>query len=328
MNVQEILEKWVMTERDTTPLWRLSVNDIEYEGAEDPTDGVEIAALAENIRQIGLIHPILVSRQKGSKKYRLISGRRRLEAISLLGRTHIAAIVVKCDSIMPLQIALSENIMRKSPHFLDRAQDMQTLLNAEGADKTARLFTVTESYMQAQLRLTSLSPYEKRLIRLLKLTENEALQLCEIENADLRKLLLEKIMESGEACDRRALIKQASESPDLRLTQSEKIYVRDIRVFLNSVERAAEMMTAAGFATNIERYDQTDSYEFKITVSKVKQTPSKAPVLRGKLRKNPAIDVSRETSKNVEPSEPSVPRDVSRETFKNAQLTIDEPIKS
>lgn len=325
MNMQEIIEKWMMNDRDTTPLWRLPIGEIDYDPPEDPTDGVEIAALAENIRQCGLIHPILVEKQTKGKKYRLIAGRRRLEALTLLGRTHIGAIVVKCDHVMPLKIALSENFMRKAPHYLDYIRDIQTLLKIIPLDELARLFSVKEALLQEKLTLTVLSPYEKRLVRLLDLKEDEALELCKIENSTLRKLILEKIMESGDSIDRASLISQAAKSPDFRLTQCEKIFVRDIRVFLNSVERAAEMMRSAGFDTLIERKDSGESYQFVITVAKNKaELHTDKSVSASDNTSNRSVNVSRETSSSVI----SKRANVSRETHKIPAHSLDESDKS
>lgn len=314
MNLHEILEKWMMTDRDATPLWKIAIGEIEYDAPDDPADGVEIAALAENIRQCGLIHPILVDRQNKGKKYRLIAGRRRLEAIRLLGRTHISAILVKSECISPLKIALSENLMRKESHYLDRAISLQTLLKTESIEELSRLFSVKVEVLQRQLSFAQLSPYEKRLVRLIKLSEEEALELCKIENSTLRKLLLEKMAESGDQLDRAKLIKNAIESPDFRLTQSEKILVRDIRVFLNSVERAAELMASAGFATDIKRRDEPDSYEFTIRVAKTQNAP---------LDKRPS-NVSRETSEPRSNEKRCKIANVSRETSEIPLCAIDE----
>lgn len=326
MNLQEILEKWMMTDRDSTPLWRLPINEIEYDESDDPSDGVEIAALAENIRQCGLIHPILVIKQRKRKKYQLISGQRRLEATKLLGRTHICAILIKSDDLTPLKISLSENIMRKRPDFLELAADFQSLLKILPKEEVTRLFSMKADALESILSLNILSPYEKRLIRLVKLGEEEALELCKIENATLRKLILEKILESGSSCDRVALIRQAVHSPDYRLTQSEKIFVRDIRVFLNTVERAAEVMQSAGFSTHIERLDLENSYEFTIKVAKNQYIPLRSNVHA--CIAAPKANVSRETSDKPIQTVKGMSVNVPRETSEKTLLPIDETIKA
>lgn len=320
MNIQEIIEKWLLVDRDTTPLWRLPIHEIEYDEPEDPSDIVEIASFAENIRQCGLIHPIIVEHQKKGKKYRLISGRRRIEAIRLLGRTHISALLVKSGSIQPLTIALSENIMRKSPHFIDLAEDLKKASQLIDLDALSKLLSVKQEWISERLRLTALSPYEKRLIRLIGLDESDALRLCKLENDTLRKLLLEKMLEAGGQIDRKALITQAIESRDPRILQSEKIYVRDIRIFLNSVERAAELMSASGFATEIKREDSQDHYQFIITVSKIKQFE---PSTHSSAHPG-AANVSRETSLCAIATPNQSQQNVSRETFKKPFHAIDE----
>ena len=66
----------------------------------------DIAALAESIAQIGLLHPIIVTTD-----YALVVGRRRLEAHKHLGQTTIAARVV--DLADPFGAEVDENEQRK-----------------------------------------------------------------------------------------------------------------------------------------------------------------------------------------------------------------------
>ena len=66
----------------------------------------DIAALAESIERIGLLHPIIVTTD-----YALVVGRRRLEAHKNLGRTTIEAQVIDLDD--PLAAEVDENEKRK-----------------------------------------------------------------------------------------------------------------------------------------------------------------------------------------------------------------------
>src|SRR5262249_16725561 len=74
----------------------------------------DIQALAENIHEIGLLHPIAVTPDR-----RLIAGARRLMAFKYLGRTEIPVHVVDLDEIVRGEFA--ENVHRKSflPSELD-----------------------------------------------------------------------------------------------------------------------------------------------------------------------------------------------------------------
>jgi ParB-like chromosome segregation protein Spo0J len=67
----------------------------------------DIQALAENIHEIGLLHPIAVTPDR-----RLIAGARRLMAFKYLGRIEIPVHVVDLDEIARGEFA--ENVHRKS----------------------------------------------------------------------------------------------------------------------------------------------------------------------------------------------------------------------
>jgi hypothetical protein len=66
----------------------------------------DIASLAEDIMNIGLLHPIVISR-----KGELICGLRRIEAFKTLGKSVIPAHIINLDDIVKGEI--SENIQRK-----------------------------------------------------------------------------------------------------------------------------------------------------------------------------------------------------------------------
>jgi ParB family chromosome partitioning protein len=66
----------------------------------------DIAALAANIADVGLLHPVVVT-----PDMRLVAGERRIRAVERLGRTRIPARVVDLDEIVRGE--LSENAHRK-----------------------------------------------------------------------------------------------------------------------------------------------------------------------------------------------------------------------
>ncbi len=66
----------------------------------------DTASLVENIREIGLLYPIVINQNR-----ELISGLRRIEAFKLLGKNEIPAHIVNLDDIVKGEI--SENTQRK-----------------------------------------------------------------------------------------------------------------------------------------------------------------------------------------------------------------------
>ena len=92
-------------------------NSKEISSSSVPIDSIKIgsrfrkdlgdtASLAENIREIGLLHPIVINQNR-----ELISGLRRIEAFKLLGKSEIPAHIVNLDDIVKGEI--SENTQRK-----------------------------------------------------------------------------------------------------------------------------------------------------------------------------------------------------------------------
>lgn len=289
MMIHEIIGKILAGERDGTTLWKIAIGEIEYDPITDPAEGVSVAALAENILRCGQLQPVLLYRIKDKRgtrsQYCLISGRRRLEAMRMLGHTHINAIVVRCDEERANVLSLSENLLHREPDYLELA--MQAFKLLEGGmelGKLAALLSMQETELQRLLDLKNLPEEELRLIRFVGVSGRDVMRLPALPSA-ARRAILEKCATNPEA-RMSDLIDEWVRNPDARIAQSQKIWVSDIRMFLNTVERAAETMQSAGFHTRVKREDGTNSYTFTVQVSK------RAGVL---LKDESSENVSRET---------------------------------
>jgi N6-adenosine-specific RNA methylase IME4 len=75
----------------------------------------DIQTLADSIKEIGLLHPIVVR-----PDLRLIAGRRRIEAYRLLGMTEIEATVIDLDNLVKGEFA--ENEIRKDFTWSERVE--------------------------------------------------------------------------------------------------------------------------------------------------------------------------------------------------------------
>jgi ParB family chromosome partitioning protein len=74
-------------------------------------DAGKLSELAESIREVGLIEPVVVRRAETG--YQLIAGERRLRAHQLIERPTIRAVVVECSDQDMAVLALVENIGRE-----------------------------------------------------------------------------------------------------------------------------------------------------------------------------------------------------------------------
>lgn len=89
-------------------------------------DEAAITALADSIRQHGLIQPILV-RSTGTG-YQIVAGERRWRACRMLGMSEISAIIKDFSDSETAQIALIENIQREDLNPIEEAAAYKELM--------------------------------------------------------------------------------------------------------------------------------------------------------------------------------------------------------
>ncbi len=267
--LNELLKKIITGQRDGEPLWKIPLGEIRSQPLSDPAEGVLVAALAENILRCGLLSPILLRREEGSdgRTYSLIAGRRRLEAVRMLGRTHIQAIVVKCSDEQAPLLTLSENLVRHDPDYITLAGQLLALESAGWtADRLAAVFALRPDRIDGLRRLVALPADQLRTIRLLGLSIDDALAAADCPDG-LRPAVLQKCL-ANPTEDAGMLIRSVRDTGDIRLTQHRKVMVSGIRAFQNTVEKAISTMQAAGFDTRIAQDEADDSYTYTVRVAK------------------------------------------------------------
>ena len=90
-------------------------------------DEHEIMGLAESIRSVGLIQPIIV--RKSGDGYVVVAGERRLRAVKHLERATVKAIVIEAGEVENLTMALIENIQRQNLDPIEEAKAYRVLIN-------------------------------------------------------------------------------------------------------------------------------------------------------------------------------------------------------
>ena len=89
--------------------------------------------LADNVRQFGVLEPILVRRV--DDEYHLIAGARRLRAAALAGLPTIPVRVLDVDEQKAAEIQLLENLQREGLGPIEEAEAFQTLLTGGPAHR-------------------------------------------------------------------------------------------------------------------------------------------------------------------------------------------------
>lgn len=230
--------------------------------------GEDISELAESIRLNGLIQPLTV--KADDNKYVLIAGERRLRALKSLGRTSAPCIILDVTDRNSAVLALVENIQRKDLHFFDEAEALSKLLDFYGMtqeDAAIRLGK-TQSTVANKLRLLKLSENVREKIRQYGFTErharallklpNEALQLEAINTISLRRLNVEQTERLITA-----IIDRENERESIRRRSGA---FKDIRLFVNTINKAVEMMKAAGINADSQKIKENGYIEYIVRI--------------------------------------------------------------
>ena len=232
-------------------------------------DDEELALLAESIKQNGIIQPITV--RKTGCSYELVSGERRLRAAKLIGLKKIPAIIIDITERNSAVLALVENIQRQNLSYFEEAFAIEKLIDFYGMtqeDAAIRLGK-KQSTISNKLRLLKLSENEMRIISENHLTERHARALLRVNDEKKRMEILEKVIGCGLNVEKtEALIEKTLENEKERedLKRRSVVFGGDVKLFLNTINRAVETMQAAGINAEMERKKGEKFIEYKIVI--------------------------------------------------------------
>lgn len=120
-------------------------------------EGLDIAELAESIREHGVLQPIRV-RPADRGRYQIIAGHRRVAACRAVGRTTVPAIIADESDTSAAVQTIVENLQREdlTPQELSRGiRELQTAYNLP-IDEIGRVISKSPTQVRAYIRLAHL----------------------------------------------------------------------------------------------------------------------------------------------------------------------------
>jgi len=140
-------------------------------------DSAGIEALAQSIREKGVLQPLLVRRHPSlAEEYEIIAGERRWRAAQLAQLHEVPVVLREIDDREALEIALVENLQRQDLSALEEAEAYQRLLDefSHTQEAVAQAVGKSRSHVANTLRLLELPLPVKRLLDEGKLTAGHA----------------------------------------------------------------------------------------------------------------------------------------------------------
>jgi ParB family chromosome partitioning protein len=139
------------------------------------TEGLE--ALAQSIREKGVLQPLLVRRHPGlADAYEIVAGERRWRAAQLAQLHEVPVVLREIDDREALEIALVENLQRQDLSALEEAQAYQRLLDefAHTQEAVAQAVGKSRSHVANTIRLLELPSTVKQMLDEGQLTAGHA----------------------------------------------------------------------------------------------------------------------------------------------------------
>ena len=229
----------------------------------------ELLALSRSIRTNGLLQPITVRRTGAG--YELIAGERRLRACKIAGLPTVSCIISDCSPEDSAVLAMTENLQRQDLEIFEEAEGIRRLIeewNVTQEEAAVRLGK-SQSTLANKLRLLKLSESERARVTEAGLTERHARALLRIGDEKLREKALDEIIDNE-------LNVQQTDSYIERLISGKKkdknrrvVIVKDVRVFLNTINHAVETMKKSGINAQTVKSENDDYIECIVRIPKV-----------------------------------------------------------
>ncbi len=154
-----------------------------------------LSDLAQSIREIGFIQPILV-RESPDGSFEIVAGERRWRAAAIAGLDNVPVIVRPLTDLESLEIAIIENIQREDLNPVDTAEAYETLINrfSYTHDALAKRICKDRTSITNQLRLLKLPDPIKEDLREQKLSMGHARTLLAVDNISTQLSLSSRVI--------------------------------------------------------------------------------------------------------------------------------------
>ena len=237
-----------------------------------------LAELADSIRSYGILQPLTVRRTESG--YELVAGERRLRAAKMAGERQVPCLVARVGEEDSALLALMENLQRRDLDCWEEAEAIARLITTYNLtqEQAAEKIGKSQSAVANKLRLLRLSRAVRDSLRQKDLSERHARALLRLSDEHQQLCVLEEIARRGYNVARteeyvEQLLQQNRQTPP----QGRATYIiKDVRLFLNSVERGLGIMRRAGVDAQIGRSDTAEEICLTIRIPKKRQ---KSPVV-------------------------------------------------
>lgn len=216
-----------------------------------------LAELAASIRSCGILQPLTVRR--AGEGYELVAGERRLRAARIAGLREVPCLVAQVGEEDSALLALMENLQCRDLDCWEEAQAIARLISRYGLsqEEAARRLGRAQPTVANKLRLLRLPEDVRALLRENGLTERHARALLRLQDPEVQRRAAGDMVRRGmNVAQAEAYVEKLLQSAQVTPPRGRSTYIiKDVRLFLNSVDRGLHLMRQAGVDAGWNRQD-------------------------------------------------------------------------
>ena len=232
-------------------------------------DQEKLDGLIQSIRANGIIQPLVV-KKINSSKYELICGHRRLKAAKTLGFESVPCILCSASESESAVLALIENIQREDLSFIEEAKGIKKIIDKYyfTQNEVASVLGVSQSNVANKLRVLNLSAKQLERISNFSLSERHARALLRLPSESTRDDILSEIIVKGYNVEQTEKLIDTITNPKLKSKAEPKFVVNDVRLFVNSINKAIRVMKNSGIAAKSVKEENENFIKYTVTIPK------------------------------------------------------------
>ena len=235
-------------------------------------DSGALEELSLSIKNYGILNPLTVRCRGG--RYELVAGERRLRAAKLAGLREVPCLLARSSEEESALLALIENLQRRDLHYLEEAAAIARLIATYGLsqEQAAERLGKSQSAVANKLRLLRLEEPVAEALHHYGLTERHARALLRLEDPEQRLAAVEHIGKNQlNVADAEGYIDRLVAQNQTTQPRRRSAYIiKDVRLFLNSVDRGVRLMQTAGVGAKVSRRDTEDAICLTVTIPRAK----------------------------------------------------------
>lgn len=227
----------------------------------------KLLELAQSLSENGMLQPVSITFHGGIPV--LVAGERRWRAAKIAGLKEIPCIEVEAKGAQSALLALIENLQREDMNCFEEAEGFRRLIQVYGLtqEEAAQRLGCTQPTVANKLRLLRLPAEQREHMIEAGLSERHARALLRVTDDDRRGALLNRVIEGPltvAATER--LVEELLAGREKRKRPTPLI--RDVRLFLNTVNHAVDTMRRSGIDAQAEKSETEDYIEYVVRIPK------------------------------------------------------------